>query len=350
MTYVAAEMQSSKRASMGWEYVDQVQVEVITVRNDEHIDKLVSRFSKNSIHIVQGVYANGVMERVRRHLKRKNLRWGVAMEGVDERSWKWPLKRLVYSSRLSLWSTRPDFILATGRDTPDWIAARGYPREKIFSFTYFISPPANKKTDYSQARATFRIGFVGQLIPRKRVDVLIDALSGLGIHEFELVIVGDGPLAEDIKSRGVEKLGKDRFSMVGILSMNEIPNFMSTLDCFVLPSDHDGWGVVVSEALMSGVPAVCSDACGASEAVIASGVGGIFPKGDVRALRSMLAQIIGKGRLEPSRRLQLARWARCLGAEAGAEYLSEILACVYGGASRPVPPWKKAAAILSYGN
>lgn len=52
---------------------------------------------------------------------------------------------------------------------------------------------------------------------------------------------------------------------------------MARADVLVLPSWHDGWGAVVSEALMAGTPAIASDACGSAGVVRASGVGGGVP-------------------------------------------------------------------------
>jgi glycosyltransferase involved in cell wall biosynthesis len=101
---------------------------------------------------------------------------------------------------------------------------------------------------------------------------------------------------------------------------------------------HDGWGAVVSEALMAGTPAVCSDACGAAEVVHASGVGGVFARDQVDALRTTLDAQLKTGIIDSSRRAQLASWAAALGADAGAKYLLEILAFANGG-ERPSPPW-----------
>jgi glycosyltransferase involved in cell wall biosynthesis len=115
---------------------------------------------------------------------------------------------------------------------------------------------------------------------------------------------------------------------------------MAAADCLVLPSRHDGWGAVVSEALMAGTPAICSYACGAAGAVRSSGVGGVFATGDVAALTQLLARVIAEGARSPEQRSQLVAWAHCLGTEAGASYLNAILAAAEGAGVVPTAPWQ----------
>jgi len=90
---------------------------------------------------------------------------------------------------------------------------------------------------------------------------------------------------------------------------------------------------------MAGVPAICSDACGAAAAVKASGVGGVFPKGDASALRSLLVKRITKGPIGIREREQLSNWANCFDTEAGARYIRSIVKSIYLGIARPLPPW-----------
>jgi glycosyltransferase involved in cell wall biosynthesis len=341
VTYIAEERMTVDRKNMGWEESDNVNVEIIIIKNKNHINTLIRGFSADTVHCVQGVYANGYMEKVRRSLKHHGVRWGAIMEMVDERSWYWPIKRIVYRRYLSRWAARPDFVLAIGAKTKDWVKDRGFSPKNTFPFTYFIDVHSDKKTDSSLTNDLFRIGFAGQLIPLKRVDLLIEALSGLADQKFELIIIGDGPLYNVLKYQAIEKLNSNRFSMLGQLKMEKVPSVMKSLDCFVLPSDYDGWGVVVTEALMAGIPVICSDACGAAEAVIASGVGGVFPKGDIVALRYLLKENVLKGVISPDESNQLSHWAKCFGNKAGANYFSEIINFVYNGSEKPVPPWFK---------
>ena len=96
---------------------------------------------------------------------------------------------------------------------------------------------------------------------------------------------------------------------------------------------------------MAGVPVLCSDACGSAVAVRASGMGGVFPAGDVRALQVLLKQVIDRGPINVEQRACLSKWAGCFASGAGADYLEDILAAVYSGTAIPMAPWQ--APMLS---
>lgn len=120
--------------------------------------------------------------------------------------------------------------------------------------------------------------------------------------------------------------------------MSEVRREMRDSDCLVLPSLHDGWGVVVTEALMVGTPAICSDRCGAAEAVMASGVGGVFRSNDPTSLSKLLCRQIELGRQKSSDRTALASWASSFGARVGAEYLLSVFSHRLADAPRPIAP------------
>ena len=124
------------------------------------------------------------------------------------------------------------------------------------------------------------------------------------------------------------------------MSSEQVLELLQDMDCLVLPSRYDGWGAVVSEALMSGTPAICSDRCGSAVAVRSSGVGGVFKQDDVVGLAQLLSTVMAAGRPSYSDRVALARWASSLGAEQGARYLLNILSHRQGEGVCPEPPWE----------
>ena len=111
-------------------------------------------------------------------------------------------------------------------------------------------------------------------------------------------------------------------------------------DCLVLPSEYDGWGAVVSEALLAGTPAICSSACGAAVAVEASGAGGVFASGDGVSLERLLhAQLRGSSWTQ-GQRAALRHWAHsALSADAGAAYLEAVIRSVEQSSPPPPAPW-----------
>ncbi len=339
LAYVALEEMSSSRTRQGWSKPDIKNVQLQLVPSPKEALSLLDCFPGDAIHLTQGVRGSGYIAAVVQALRQRHARWGAIMETLDERFGQGPLKRLVYAWHLGRDANRPDFILAIGEKMKPWLIDRGFPAERVFEFSYFL--PKGSVTLALDVRpdGPLFVGFVGRLIKLKRVDLLIDALAGLMEFPFECVVAGAGPLEERLRERALAKLGPERFRMLGQLTMADARSLMLTLDCLVLPSDHDGWGAVVSEALMAGVPVICSDACGASTAVRASRVGGVFPKDDVVALREQLRQVFNQP-LGIEKRQALAAWAHCFGTVAGASYLEAILNSIYNGADRPLPPWE----------
>lgn len=344
VTYVAERPISSERAAQGWEVPDLGAARLLFAPDAEAAKALVEGAPEGSIHICQGLRANGLVSVAQKTLATRGLRQWVIMETVDDSGWKGALKRLWYWCLILRYRSRIDGILATGHATSGWLAALGMPEERIFPFTYFLSDIVVPSILDMRSDESFRVLFVGQLIERKRLDVLIEALARLNMSKVELVVIGTGPLEHELRERAALKLG-GCVTWLGLRPQSDIPRCMAEADCLVLPSRHDGWGAVVSEALMAGTPVICSDHCGAAGVVEASGCGGVFPSGDVSALASMLGAQIALGRQLSIQRAALATWARCLGAEAGAGYLAAVLRNKESGAEAPQPPWKIAGRM-----
>ena len=76
---------------------------------------------------------------------------------------------------------------------------------------------------------------------------------------------------------------------------------------------------------MVGTPVICSNTCGSSVVVKASGFGGVFSPKNKTAFVNMLRKQYKSGKLNLKKRHKIAKWAKCLGANAGAEYLDLII-------------------------
>ena len=341
VVYVAAQSISVDRARQGWVQPDTQGFRLELVSSTEEAISLALSFSNETIHLAGGLRGNGYISAITKVLSQRHARWGVIMETIDERFGRAPIKRFVYRQKLCNIRTRPNFVLAIGQEMPAWVADRGFSKDLIFPFAYFLPPSPLPSFIVHENTLVFQIGFIGQFVSRKRVDILIDALSGLGSKSYELSFVGTGPLEKKLIKRAEKKLGRDHIRAYGQLPMDGARRLVASFDCLVLPSDADGWGAVVSEALMAGTPAICSDACGAAVVVHASGVGGIFPKGDFIGLRELLSKYIDAGRISAEKRQKISDWAKCLGSEAGAKYLHTVINTVYGDKERPLAPWEE---------
>lgn len=349
VTFVAQELMSSTRSAAGWEAPILRHAKLVVLSDTRAARALVTSQGESTVHLTQGVRGPALTREVVRALRATRARWIAIMERVDTRFGLARLKRIAYERQLA--QTRaPDGILAIGAGAKEWCVAAGAQRETVFPFAYFLSAPPDSGETPSRTSA-FQIAYAGRLLRGKRVDLLLKAVASLDVAlPVSVSIVGSGPELRRLQAV-VQKTGlTHRVSFQSTRPMDEVRRFIASADLLVLPSDHDGWGAVVSEALLAGVPAIASDACGSATAIRASGVGGVFRAGSVDALRAALERSVRAGPPNAAQRSALARWANCLNAQAGARYLDAILSHIYDDAPLPSPPWALESPMLSGGN
>lgn len=340
VTFVVEEAMSEERKKLGWKIPRLDGVNLRIARSKREICDLLATADCNSVHICQGIRSNRTVGLAQKELRARGLSQWVVMETVDDTGLLGYVKRLTYSFLFWYWRGTLAGVLANGRQTSNWVCARGMTRDSVFPFAYFL--PSLPLTIVPRNATVFRFGYVGQLIKRKQVDVLIRALAKIETenNDFELCIVGSGPEEKSLQMLSDFSLG-DRVKWVGKLESDQVPKFMREIDCLVLPSKHDGWGAVASEALIHGTPVICNDKCGVSEVVSASGVGGIYDVCDENALFNLLQRQLCSGVLTYSEREKIASWAKSIGSVSGAKYLASILDYFEGeGGVKPVPPWR----------
>jgi len=122
--------------------------------------------------------------------------------------------------------------------------------------------------------------YVGQLIPRKRVDLLLHAIKQLGANDVGVLVVGSGPEEERLRTLA-SSLGVRNVFFEGFHQPEELPRYYALADALVLQSEREVWGLVVNEALAAGLYVVCSDHVGAGFDLIRPGWNGdVFSSGD----------------------------------------------------------------------
>jgi glycosyltransferase involved in cell wall biosynthesis len=233
-----------------------------------------------------------------------------------------------------------DFVLAMGIQGVDWFAKCGYPSDRLFPFAYVTERIEGFTSRASQSGPPSLI-YVGQFIPRKGLDILLKALGNLRKLDWELTLVGSGPMEEKCRRMIFEHGLSERVRFLGPLKNLAARLEICRSDLLLLPSRYDGWGAVVNEALMAGVPAICSDHCGARDLLQASWRGEVFAAGSVPSLRKVLARWINAGRTDVVAR-RIWNWSSLIEGKSLAAYFLSILNFVYANDERPVPPWLRA--------
>ena len=340
VVYVAEEPMSAERAAMGWSAPEpDGTISVRLAPTPAAAQELAREALQSSLHVTQGLRGNGVVAAAQQEIRDRALRHIVVMETVDIRGLRGRLKPAVYASHLWRWRHDLAGILAIGADAPAWFARLAPAGLPIHPFAYFLpEPPSAPPPPPDQAAApTFRFLFVGSLIPLKRVGLLLETLGALADYSFTLDIIGDGPLRGVLENEA-ERVAPGRVRFHGILPISQIDGWMAAADCLVLPSSHDGWGAVVSEAVLAGTAVVCSSACGAKALAQASPRGAVFRHDAPQELeRALRAQLVA-GPVLATARQRLRAWGRCAGATAGAAYLENILQAPSGASL--LPPWQ----------
>jgi glycosyltransferase involved in cell wall biosynthesis len=114
--------------------------------------------------------------------------------------------------------------------------------------------------------------YVGRYAPEKGIDILAEAYLNYRqsvSDPWELNCVGAG---QTIPNR----LKDSTIKLYGFIQPEEMALFMSKHGCLVLPSLYEAWGLVIHEAVASGLPVICSSVCGAAEHLVLNGRNGII--------------------------------------------------------------------------
>ena len=161
--------------------------------------------------------------------------------------------------------------------------------------------------------------FVGRYVPVKGLSVLLEAYRtyrSMVRSPWPLICAGTGPQQSLLE-------GQEGVIDHGFVQPDELPALMESASAFVLASNREPWGVVVQEAAATGLPLICSEACGAAVHLLQDGYNGyVFGTGDSRHLAQCMVRMsdapedelarMGEGSFELSRQFTPERWARTL--------------------------------------
>jgi glycosyltransferase involved in cell wall biosynthesis len=203
-----------------------------------------------------------------------------------------------------------DGFLAIGRLNRDYYLHYGVEAGRIFSVPYAVDNEffrtAAERARPNRERLRAELGlkpgravilFASKMQQHKRAADLLEAyarLSADGVAEpaAYLVLAGDGEERAGLERRARE-LKSDSIRFIGFLNQSELPALYDLCDVFVLPSEHEPWGLVVNEAMNAGKPVIVSDRVGAGPDLVDDGVNGfVYPARDVAALAERLRRII----------------------------------------------------------
>jgi glycosyltransferase involved in cell wall biosynthesis len=152
---------------------------------------------------------------------------------------------------LGTWNRHVRLFLALNDFARTRFIRGGLPADKIHVKPNFVKDPGPRPHPPAWSRT---ILYVGRLSPDKGIEPLLDAWDAGGVGEFELLLVGDGPLRPELERRpgaGVR--------LTGSLSRREVLDRMLGARALVFPSLlYEGQPMAVLEALGCGLPVLAS--------------------------------------------------------------------------------------------
>jgi len=214
---------------------------------------------------------------------------------------------------------------------------------QLFPFGYFVprTTGASVPSAAPPRSATLRLVFVGSLIRRKGIDLLVNAVDRLlsdGL-DIALDIFGPGdPATLDVDG--------SRIRHRGVIPFGSAQSVIAGYDVLVLPSRFDGWGVVVNEALLAGVPVVCSDRVGACALVETFGAGLVFASDDAAAVAEAIRSLSTDADRLAAMRRSTKRAAQAIEPAAAARYMLTVLRAEAESRARIPSPWYTASASM----
>jgi glycosyltransferase involved in cell wall biosynthesis len=231
------------------------------------------------------------------------------------------VRALKWLRRVTL--SRASRVVIPSRFFADMACGWGLEAERI-SVVPNPAPLIDRRTSREELRARLGIGFptfvfVGRLVDAKNLPLAITALRS--VPEAELVVIGDGPVREDLMRVIANSGVGERVSLKGALPRGAAIEWLRAADAAILPSRFENFPHAAVEALAAGTPVIATAVGGVPEIVETGVTGLLVPPGDSRAFGGAMASLVE----EPELRESLREGARAVSGRYRVEPIFEAL-------------------------
>jgi len=192
------------------------------------------------------------------------------------------LKRLVKRFWLRAVTKRAAALIAVGKASRRFWENYGARGEQLFEARFAVDndflarSSAARQEDARRWRE--RAGwsdkviflYVGRLVKRKNVDLILRAAEQANDDRLAVVIAGDG---EERASLEALADSRRRVIFTGGVAPDELPLYYAAADALILPAEQEPWGLVINEAMACGLAVIAHGDCGAAVDLVGPDVG-----------------------------------------------------------------------------
>lgn len=350
--FVLGQRELAVRKSQGWTHVDLAELSVhdLPAKGWWRVGVDLLRRYPDALHLFNGMWADRRFFPLLLLAQLRGVKTGLMTEPFSNsrqsyfdarQCWmdavKAYVRPLAYRMAGLLVARRMSVVFAISAKAVAQFQAIEFKKERVFPFGYFVPALVGTEARYQRSEdpTKLRLVFIGSLIDRKGLPTLLKAVRACrdagGPVLLDVFGPGHPPASESVP-QGV--------AFRGVISFGQAQEVVRNHDVLVLPSLHDGWGVVVNEALLQGVPVIVSDAVGARTLVEKSGAGSVFPVGDADGLAAIIGQLVRTPELLSKWQEAAANFQMQLSPEVAANYLYDCLLFASGVTKcRPSAPW-----------
>lgn len=233
-------------------------------------------------HIV--VLCGWVYRPYSRLVRAKELEHVSVLVGMDS-PWRGTWRQRLARFRLGSLVRRLSLVVTSGERSSEYARRIGVPQNRIRSGFYGFN---HERFDAAAVGRSSLPGewprqflFVGRYVPQKGLDTLMKAYAAYHasvVDPWGLTCCGYGDSGSLLQ-------GIAGVTDAGFMHPDDLPSVLIRHGAFILPSRFEPWGVVIAEAAASGLPVICTTACGAGVDLVRPYYNGlVVPPDDVAAL------------------------------------------------------------------
>ena len=158
--------------------------------------------------------------------------------------------------------------------------------------TRFIQAKPLLRADYGFSEGDILLIYAGRLAPEKNLDFLMLSFAGVlqAIENVRLLLVGDGPMKEELQNLAMDLQITKNVTFTGLIPYDSLPGYLAMCDIFVFASISETFGLVIVEAMGCGLPVMGIHSPGVSD-IIEDERTGLLSTRDLPAFTAKLTRL-----------------------------------------------------------